>query len=210
MFKCNRNNCILYSFYISSNHYTVLIQKSLSIFVFLLFFFCGNAVADSKNRNTKLNQLFRQLKNSATASTALKIEIKIWDIWITHPTEKKLTRLLAKGSNLMDQRKLEESYKIFSKVIQTAPDWAEAWNKRATVLYLMGRYQESFNDIDRVLKLEKRHFGALSGQGLVLLKLENYAEALESYKRAQKIYPLINAARVMIPRLEKLIANEYI
>ena len=54
-----------------------------------------------------------------------------------------------------------------------------------------------------------RHFGALSGQGLVLL-LENYAEALESYKRAQKIYPLINAARVMIPRLEKLIANEYI
>ena len=102
---------------------------------------------------------------------------------------------------------LEESYKIFSKVIQTAPDWAEAWNKRATVLYLMGRY---LNDIDRVLKLEKRHFGALSGQGLVLLKLENYAEALESYKRAQKIYPLINAARVMIPRLEKLIANEYI
>ena len=188
----------------------MLIQKSLSIFVFLLFFFCGNAVADSKNRNTKLNQLFRQLKNSATASTALKIEIKIWDIWITHPTEKKLTRLLAKGSNLMDQRKLEESYKIFSKVIQTAPDWAEAWNKRATVLYLMGRYQESFNDIDKVLKLEKRHFGALSGQGLVLLKLENYAEALESYQRAQKIYPLINSARVMIPRLEKLIANEYI
>ena len=106
----------------------MLIQKSLSIFVFLFFFFCGNAVADSKNRNTKLNQLFRQLKNSATVSTALKIEIKIWDIWITHPTEKKLTRLLAKGSNLMDQRKLEESYKIFSKVIQTAPDWAEALN----------------------------------------------------------------------------------
>ena len=52
-------------------------------------------------------------------------------------------------------------------------------------LYLMGRYQESFNDIDPVLKLEKRHFGAL--------KLENYAEALESYQRAQKIYPLINA-----------------
>ena len=117
---------------------------------------------------------------------------------------------MTKGSNLMNHRKLEESYKIFSKVIQTAPDWAEAWNKRATVLYLMGRYQESFNDIDRVLKLEKRHFGALSGQGLVLLKLENYAEALESYQRAQKIYPLINAARVMIPRLEKLIANEYI
>ena len=68
----------------------------------------------------------------------------------------------------------------------TAPDWAEAWNKRATVLYLMGRYQESFNDIDKVLKLEKRHFGALSGQGLVLLKLENYAEHLKVIKELKK------------------------
>ena len=59
------------------------------------------------------------LKTALLYSTALKIEIKIWDIWITHPTEKKLTRLLAKGSNLMVQRKLEESYKIFSKVICT-------------------------------------------------------------------------------------------
>ena len=60
------------------------------------------------------------------------------------------------------------------EVIELDPNWAEAWNKRATVLYLMGKYQLSQNDIDKVLSLEKRHFGALSGQGLVQLSLKIY------------------------------------
>jgi len=171
---------------------------------------CENVTAESKDRNIKLNQLFEQLKKSDNASIALEIEMKIWNIWSTHPTQDKLTRSLEKGSGLMSIGELELSVKVFSTIINADPDWAEGWNKRATVFYLMGRYQDSLNDIDEVLKRESRHFGALSGQGLVQIKLKNYEKAIKSYQAAQKIYPSINAAKVMIPQLQKLIKEEVI
>ena len=185
-------------------------MKKLSLYVFLVLLFCGNTIADSKNKDVKLNQLFEQLKKSNKASIALEIEMKIWNIWSTHPTQEKLTQSLAKGSDLMSKGKLEAAYKIFSTIINSTPDWAEGWNKRATVLYLMGRYQDSLNDIDEVLKRESRHFGALSGQGLVQIKLKNYEEAIKSYQAVQKIYPTIRAAKVMIPKLLELIKDESI
>jgi len=185
-------------------------MKKLSLRVFLVLLICGNTVADSKDRDVKLNQLFEQLKKSKNTYMALEIEIKIWNIWSTHPTQKKLTQSLAKGSDLMSKGDLETAYKIFSTIIDSAPDWAEGWNKRATVLYLMGRYQDSLNDIDEVLKRESRHFGALSGQGLVQIKLGNYEQAIKSYQAVQKIYPSINVAKVMIPQLRKLIKDEVI
>ena len=176
----------------------------------LVLLFCGNAASESEDRNLKLDQLFDQLKNSNNVSKALEIEIKIWNIWSTHPTQKELTQSLANGSDLMSQGKLEKSYKVFSTIINVAPNWAEGWNKRATVLYLMGRYQDSLIDIDEVLKRENRHFGALSGQGLVHTKLKNYEKAIKSYQAVQKIYPSIRAAKVMIPQLRKLIKDEAI
>ena len=178
--------------------------------MFLIFLFCGNTIADSKNRDVKLNQLFKQLKKANSTSIALEIEMKIWNIWSTHPTEEKLTQLLTKGSGLMSRGELEMAQKIFSTIIESSPDWAEGWNKRATVLYLMGRYQDSLNDIDEVLKRENRHFGALSGQGLVQTELKNYEKAIKSYQAVQKIYPSIRAAKVMIPHLRKLIRDEAI
>ena len=178
--------------------------------MFLLLLFCGNAIADSKDRDVKLNQLFKQLEKSDDASIALEIEMKIWNIWSTNPTQDKLTQLLAKGSNLMSKHELETAYKIFSTIIDSSPDWAEGWNKRATVLYLMGRYHDSLNDIDEVLKRESRHFGALSGQGLVQTKLGNYEKAIKSYQAVQKIYPSMRAAKIMIPQLRKLIKDEAI
>jgi len=104
----------------------------------------------------------------------------------------------------------ENDVKIFSTIVDSDPNWAEGWNKRATVLYLMGRYQDSLNDINEVLKRESRHFGALSGQGLVQIKLKNYEKAIKSYQAVQKIYPSIKAAKVMIPQLRKLIKDEVI
>ena len=166
---------------------------------------CGNVLAESKYRDIRLNQLFEQLKKSNNASLAFEIEMKIWNIWSTHPTHDSLTQSLAKGSGLISKGELEAAYKIFSTIIESAPDWAEGWNKRATVLYLMGRYQESLKDIDEVLKLESRHFGALSGQGLVQTELKNYEKAIESYQAVQKIHTSIKAAKVMIPHLRKLI-----
>ena len=88
--------------------------------------------------------------------------------------------------------------------------WAEAWNKRATVLYMVGDFQKSQEDIDRVLKLEKRHFGALAGQGLVNIQLENYEKAIMSYQKAQKIYPTMKSTKIMIEQIEELIKRQSI
>jgi len=185
-------------------------KKLLSILVMSLLFFSN---VNSEERESEINNLFTQLKNSEI-SNAIEVENKICKIWSTHPASDRkgyrLTELLAQGSFLMAKEELNKAYEIFSQIILVDPNWSEAWNKRATVLYLLGRYQQSQKDIDEVLKLEKRHFGALSGQGLVQTELKNYEKAINSYKEVQKIYPSMQAPKVMIPRLKKLIKDEAI
>ena len=183
-------------------------KKLLGIYIIVLFF-VGNVNANE--RENELNNLFNELKTSEAAK-AIKIENKIWKIWSTHPSNdiegSRLTKLLAQGSFLMSSKELDKAYKVFSQIILIDPSWSEAWNKRATVLYLLGRYQQSQKDIDKVLKLEKRHFGALSGQGLVQIELKNYEKAINSYKEVQKIYPSMQSPKVMIPRLRELIKGQ--
>ena len=186
-------------------------MKKIAKIVILSFLIFNNVIAEE--RDNELNNLFKQLKNSENTK-AIEIENKIWKIWITHPSEDRrgyrLTELLSQGSLLINQRKLNKAYILFSQIILEDPKWPEAWNKRATVLYMMGKFEESQNDIKKVLKLEKRHFGALSGQGLVQTKLKNYNKAIESYKEVQKIYPSMQSPKVMIPRLKKLIKEQTI
>jgi len=183
-------------------------KKFLAILVLSMLFFSN---VNAEEREGKLNNLFKQLKNSE-ATEATEIENKIWKIWSTHPSNDRqgyrLTELLAQGSLLIARKELNRAYEIFSQIILVDPNWSEAWNKRATVLYLLGRYQQSQRDIDVVLSLEKRHFGALSGQGLVQTELKNYQKAMNSYKEVQKIYPSMQAPKVMIPRLKELIKGE--
>ena len=180
-------------------------KKLLGILVLGLLFFNN---VNAEERESELNNLFKQLKNSE-ATKAIEIENKIWKIWSIHPSKDRrgyrLTELLAQGSLLMARKELNRAYEIFSQIILVDSNWPEAWNKRATVLYLLGRYQQSQKDIDEVLKLEKRHFGALSGQGLVQTELKNYEKAINSYKEVQKIYPSMQAPKVMIPLLKELI-----
>ena len=180
-------------------------KKFLTILVLGLLFFSN---ANSEERELELNKLFNKLKNYSNASMAYEVETKIWKIWSTHPSQENLTQLLADGTNLITRHKLNKAYEIFSKVISLDPNWAEGWNKRATVLYILGRYEESQEDINKVLKLEKRHFGALSGQGLVQIELKNYEKAIKSYKEVQKIYPSMQSPKVMIPRLRELIKGQ--
>ena len=186
-------------------------MKKLVQFIILSLLVFSNVGAEKKDN--ELNKLFKLLKNSKNTK-AIEIENKIWKIWSTHPSEDRrgyrLTELLAQGSLLINQRKLNKAYGLFSQIILEDPKWAEAWNKRATVLYMMGNYEQSQNDINEVLKIEKRHFGALSGQGLVQIELKNYDKAIESYKEVQKIYPSMEAPKVMIPRIKKLIKEQSI
>jgi len=179
--------------------------KYLLIFIVLINF----NLAKSEDRDNQLNRLFNELKINNLA-LVYGTEQKIWEIWSTHPTDENLTQELLKGSNLMQGDTISESIKIFSKLIKLDPSWAEAWNKRATALYLIGDYEGSQKDIDRVLELEDRHFGALAGQGLVNIKLENYEKAIESYKRAQEIYPAMQSPKIMIEQIEQLIKQQLI
>ena len=163
----------------------------------------------ANDRASKLDQLFFELKKN-NLKLSSKIEQQIWKLWSTHPTDQKLTAMLNEGSKLINDGKLFKAIKIFTEAIEIDPNWAEAWNKRATVYYLIGEYEKSQNDIDKVLKIEERHFGALAGQGLVNIQLENYEKAILSYKLVQQIYPSMQSPKIMIKQINELIKRESI
>ena len=187
-------------------------MKKFTLILILFFLFLGSANAE--DRKSELDKLFSQLKNSKNSSSAQIVEKKIWSIWLIHPSDDRrgfrLTELLIQGSRLMNTGELNKAYELFTKIIATEPDWSEAWNKRATVLYLLNQYQSSLDDIKTTLTLEPRHFGALSGQALNYIELKQYKKAIESYKAAQKIYPLLDSATKMIPELQSLINDQAI
>jgi len=183
-------------------------MRLLKYLLFLLILFSFNQLK-SEDRKNQLNKLFNELKINNT-DLVYGTEQKIWEIWSTHPTDQFLTTRLAEGSKLVRNKQLVNAVDIFTEVIEKDPTWAEAWNKRATVLYMLGDYQSSQNDIDKVLKLEDRHFGALAGQGLVNIKLENYEKAIKSYEKAQEIYPAMQSPKIMIEQIEQLIKQQLI
>ena len=178
-------------------------------FITIFFTYSFFSYADS-NHQKKIDKLFDQLKTTTSYQESKEIESKIWELWTTHPSENSLTALLADGSFYMSQNKLDTAYDTFTKTIELDSNWAEAWNKRATVLYLMGKYELSQADIDKVLKLEKRHFGALSGQGLVQTALNNYQKAIDSYIEAHKVHPNMKSPLIMIEKLQLQIKKESI
>ena len=179
------------------------------IITILIFLFLGISQLFADEKRNQLDQLFDELKNDNPV-LSFKVEQKIWKLWSTHPSDKNLTTMLAEGSNLVNKKKFDQAIVVFSKVIDLDPKWAEAWNKRATVLYMVGEFQKSQDDIDQVLELEERHFGALAGQGLVNIQLENYDKAIMSYKKAQQIYPKMKSPKIMIKQIEELIRNQSI
>ena len=186
-------------------------KKLLGVVVLSLLFFSN---VNAEDRESELDKLFSQLKNSKNLSSAQVIENEIWEIWSIHPSDDRrgfrLTELLIQGTRLMNIGELSKAYELFTQIIATEPDWSEAWNKRATVLYLMKRYQSSLDDIKITLALEPRHFGALSGQALNYIELKQYEKAIQSYESAQKIYPLLDSAKKMIPELQEFIKDQAI
>tara|TARA_Y100000992_G_C21193181_1_gene456624 strand:- start:154 stop:696 length:543 start_codon:yes stop_codon:yes gene_type:complete len=180
-------------------------MKKFILFIFLIL--TNLSIAD--DRGFELDKLFNELKNT-NSKLSEEIEQKIWNIWSTHPSDQNLTYILSQGSELVLSQKYAEAVHIFTNVIKIDPTWAEAWNKRATVLYLLEDYEGSQKDIDEVLKLEQRHFGALAGQGLVNIKLKNYEKAIKSYQQALEIYPSMKSPGIMIKQIEALIKEELI
>ncbi|MDA8643612.1 tetratricopeptide repeat protein [Candidatus Pelagibacter bacterium] len=161
------------------------------------------------DRNVELDKLFLELKKNIP-SLSSGIAQQIWMLWSTHPTDQKLTSILDEGSRLVQDQQLNRAIDVFTEAIELDPTWAEAWNKRATVFYMVGEFQKSQDDIDKVLELEERHFGALAGQGMVNIKLKNYDKAKRSYQKAQEIYPAMKSSKVMIEQIEELIKRQSI
>ena len=180
----------------------------MKIFIFILFICSFFSSAQSSQVNI-LNNLFNQLKKVNNSKSATLLEEKIWSIWNEHPNDFRLTEKLEFGTELMQYGDYNYALKIFDNIIATDPKWSEAWNKRATVYFLMSQFTNSLNDIDKVLNIEPRHFGALSGQARIYIKLQKYEKAIESIERALKFYPSFKS-RELIPEIEKLIKEDSI
>jgi len=164
--------------------------------------------AHSSQKNT-LNKLFDQLEKVNNSKTAELLEREIWSIWNEHPKDIRLTEKLELGAELIQYGNYDYALKIFDNILATDPEWSEAWNKRATVFFLMKQYTKSLSDIEKVLKIETRHFGALSGQARIFIKLQEYEKAIISLKRALKFYPAFRSGE-LIPEIERLIKEESI
>ena len=101
----------------------------------------------------------------------------------------------------MNARRFRDAVERFSELIDAEPSFAEAWNKRATVYYLMDRYEDSVRDIERTLALEPRHFGAISGMGLIFLERADEVGALDAFEKVLEIHPYARGARFYVEQL---------
>ena len=180
--------------------YHFLMKRILTIFILFL----STTTLSANDRDDELDKLFLELKKNIP-SLSSGIAQQIWMLWSTHPTDQKLTSILDEGSRLIQDQQLNRAINVFTEAIELDPTWAEAWNKRATVFYMVGEFEKSQDDIDKVLELEERHFGALAGQGMVNIQLKNYDKAKRSYQKAQEIYPAMKSSKVMIEQIEELI-----
>tara|TARA_B110000014_G_scaffold239939_1_gene207706 strand:- start:569 stop:1120 length:552 start_codon:yes stop_codon:yes gene_type:complete len=181
-------------------------MKIYKVFVLILLMNSFFSYAQS-SQDIILNNLFDQLGKINNLKSAEIVEKKIWSVWSKHPNDSKLTDRLEFGTELMQYGSYDYALKVFDNILITDPKWSEAWNKRATVYFLMSQFTNSLNDIDKVLNLEPRHFGALSGQARIFIKLQKYEKAIKSIERALEFYPSFRSGE-MIPEIEKLIKEK--
>ena len=181
------------------------IYKILVLILFISSFF----LSAQSSQKIILNKLFDQLIETKDLKSAEQLEKRIWSVWSKHPNNNKLTDKMKFGTELMQYGDYNYALKVFDNIIVTDPQWSEAWNKRATVYFLMNKFKNSLDDIDKVLIMEPRHFGALSGQARIYIKLQKYEKAIKSIERALEFYPSFRS-RDLIPEIERLIKAESI
>ena len=115
---------------------------------------------------------------------------------------------MLRGLQALEVSDNEAALEHFTRVIEALPDFAEGWNKRATVNYLLGRFDASVIDIQKTLTLEPRHFGALSGMALINLSLDREREALKAFEAAMRVHPYLPGAETHIRELREKIRGK--
>jgi tetratricopeptide (TPR) repeat protein len=169
----------------------------------------GGTAARADQTDPRLDGLFKQLKETADADEARGLETQIWAIW-GRSDDADVNQLMDVGSLAMAGEKYAMALKAFDRIIELRPNFAEGWNKRATVYYLVGNYPASLADIKRTLELEPRHFGALSGLGLVNVELEHDEAALAAFERALAVDPHLDSATANAVALRERIKQRQI
>ena len=163
----------------------------------------------SDQTDPRLGELFVELAGDRDPEQILTAETAIWQIWLDGG-EPSLNEGMARGILAMNTNRLHDAVERFTELIQAAPEFAEAWNKRATVYYLMERYEDSVRDIERTLALEPRHFGAISGMGLIFLQLGDEVGALDAFEKVLEIHPHARGARFHVERLRERLRGKQI
>ncbi|MAM70430.1 MAG: hypothetical protein CMP91_04710 [Gammaproteobacteria bacterium] len=155
----------------------------------------------------RLPALFEQLKSpDAQATRGAPVEIQIWDIWAEHP-DPEINQMMILAMDEMNGNQLGLALSSFNLIIERAPDFAEAWNKRATLHWMLGNTQESLDDIIKTLELEPNHFGALSGLGMVYVELGRYNAAYDALQQALEIHPDMPGVIANLEALQRYFNN---
>ena len=155
------------------------------IFLICCLFF-NSAAADQLD--PKLIELFDKLYIAQSNNEINSLTQDIWKIW-DETNDPKIEADYYRGLEAMRTGDYVMSIAFFTRVIEKNPDFAEGWNKRATVYYILGQFDKSMIDINKTLLLEPRHFGAMDGMGLIFIQLQQYDKAIKIYDQMLKIFP---------------------
>ena len=170
----------------------------------LLLFASASVLAETDTQapaSERLDALFAALRDSS-AEEALAIQSDIYDIW-HDPGSDSMRLIFNRAQAAMSEGRLGVAVDHLDDLVLLAPEFAEGWNARATAHYLAGAYQSSLDDIRETLAREPRHFGALSGKGLVYLSIGNFRLALDAFRQALSVHPHLPAANRMVQALER-------
>lgn len=157
------------------------------------------SAAQAQNPKTApiLDNLFAELKVAKNSRTALELEQRIWLAWY-QSGDPDIDRLMRQARIALGERNMKEALEVADEVVKRAPNYSEGWNFRATALFIDNRLEDSMRDVAKVLTLEPRHFGALSGSALILLRKGKKRAALKAIKHALKIHPYLRGAANII------------
>ena len=155
------------------------------------------------DRTRNLDFLFGALKAAPDADSAKQVEARIWALWMASGSDT-ANLLMSRVKTATDANELDLAIQLLDSIVKLKPDYVEAWNRRATIHYMRKEFGESLNDIRQVLSREPRHFGAMSGLGMILQEFGEDKQALEVFRRALEVHP--NLQR--IPDLVKTLSEK--
>jgi len=167
------------------------------------------AIAQADQNDPRLDEMFARLQETDSRLEAQTLEQNIWAIWFTS-TNEEVNRLMDQGSTAMNQGDMATAIGAFSKIIALAPDFAEGWNRRATALYMIGDFDGSRADVAKTLALEPRHFGALSGLGLINAAEDKGEAAIDAWQKALEVNPNMSTVQQNIEDMKAKLADDNI